>query len=400
MSAGIVTLSFNPSRQALVSCAYAGVTALMYGSPGVGKTTLVGSLKRAMRFARSLGIPVHKLSVRSATAEEARSADAERPVHTLIASTCDSTDIGGIIVVVDGRPLRFPLAPIMACVENPGILFLDEFTTVPPSVQAPLLRLILDYVAGEFQLHPQSWICAAANDPDECPGGQVLSAATVNRLCIWKLEPTVDEVRAFMRGQAEDPVFDIPDVAELDALCAQEMLAYEATMAVEPRLWSASPPPASRDAGAPWASSRSIVRGIRAYCASVLIGADREVQHAVFAGCTGEDAATTYLALRDMRGKLPTPEAIKLDPEHAPMPEGDQNLRYAMIGVLGMAAAQDTWATWIYANRATDPDFRQIVARNLLTSYPIGKETGDKARATKGAQARQKMYAEAHKNMR
>ncbi|MFN4033681.1 MAG: ATP-binding protein, partial [Fimbriimonadales bacterium] len=95
---------------------YRGIPALVWGAPGTGKSTFVESLARE-----------------------------DYPVVTVIASLHDPTDFNGLPVLHDGR-VRFAPPEWAFIFETPkqGVLFLDELTTAPPTVQAALLRLVLE----------------------------------------------------------------------------------------------------------------------------------------------------------------------------------------------------------------------------------------------------------------
>lgn len=370
---GVITLNFNKSRQAVVACAYAKVAPLIWGSPGIGKTTLVESLTGRLFFKR----PEGRWSP---------------PVATLIGSTLDPTDIGGPIVILNGEAKRVPLSVVKQLAESPGILFLDEITTPSPAVQAAMLRLILQMVAGETCLHPDCFIAGAANFVEETSGGLPLAAATVNRFCQWEMVPEHEEVEAYMESRAEDPSFEIPDKAVLEEALKEERLVYSAVMRVEGQLFQVSPLPASLDGGAPWPSSRSIERGLRCYVAARILGFGLDVQYAVLAGCIGQDAAVAYRALAEARAVLPSVDQIVADPYKAPIYENEQNHRYALMSVLALAARRDTCATLIYANRITDVDFRVILGRHVLQWCPMGQEVGDKSRMKAADQARQSLF--------
>ena len=61
------------------------------------------------------------------------------------------------------------------------LLFLDEFATASPQVQAALLRVVHERVVGDLQLPSNVAVIAAANPPSMSPGGSDLTAPTVNR---------------------------------------------------------------------------------------------------------------------------------------------------------------------------------------------------------------------------
>jgi GTPase SAR1 family protein len=141
---------------------YWGVPVLVWGMPGTGKSTFIESLQRD-------GFPV----------------------YTMIASLHDPTDFNGLPVLHDGR-MRFAPPDWVYLFEEhgQGILFLDELTTAPPTVQAALLRLVLERKVGAHSLPAGVRIVAAANPPDIAASGWELSPPLANRFVHlnWQLD--------------------------------------------------------------------------------------------------------------------------------------------------------------------------------------------------------------------
>ncbi len=161
-----------------------GVPALVWGGPGTGKSTFVESLARD-------GFPV----------------------LTMIASLHDPTDFNGLPTLRDGRMHFAPPDWVYAFEESQqGILFLDELTTAPPTVQAALLRLVLERKVGMHSLPPKVRILAAANPPDIAASGWELSTPLANRFVHihWDLEN-----ETYLH--ALDEGFENPELYKVDA---------------------------------------------------------------------------------------------------------------------------------------------------------------------------------------
>lgn len=358
-----MTLSFEKTEKALLACIQSQVTMVIVGPPGVGKTSLV----------RAVG------------------EKAKLPVHDLLASNCDAVDIAGLPYVADGVLKRALLKQIKACVDAPGILFLDELTAVPPSVQGPLMRVLLEGVAGDHKLHPGSCVVGAANRPEECPGGIELSAASINRVIKFNdFLPTLDEIRAF---------FD--QVGQIGTRLREECVDFAATLAANVDLLDMSPPRASIDAGAPFASPRAWERGLRAYasyCDAHDVGFnvgkdDDDIGYALLSGAVGEAKAVAFFGVRKMRKFLPSIDEILNDPQKAKVPE-QKDRQIAAVGLLARVADKDIWASWLYAERL-QPEISAACLRVLMSRQDTGKtkwfQEGKKAQVNALARIRREM---------
>lgn len=157
-----------PTLTEMVSLAIQTHTpAILWGPPGVGKTSVVAAVSQALS--------IHQ--------------------ETIISSLRDPTDFGGLPYIhegavhlaspawakrlhaigneaLSGPPIKHRLA---------GLAFFDEITSTPPAVQAALLRVVLEGVVGDTQLPPNIAMLAAANPPDQAAGGWDLALPLMNR---------------------------------------------------------------------------------------------------------------------------------------------------------------------------------------------------------------------------
>lgn len=167
-----------------------GIPVLLWGPPGVGKSSFLESLDRP-----------------------------DFPVLTLIASIHDPTDFSGLPVHENGH-VRYAVPEWVQQFkeEGDGLLFLDELTTAPPSVQAALLRVVLERKVGFHPLPAGVRIVAAANPPDLMVGGWDLSPPLRNRFVHlqWDL-PTKVYIEALANGfaTAQLPEIDSEEHAQI-----------------------------------------------------------------------------------------------------------------------------------------------------------------------------------------
>jgi hypothetical protein len=264
-----------------------------------------------------------------------------------------------------------------AC-DEPCLLFLDEVSTAPPPVQAAFLRILHDRVVGDTPLHPGTRIVAACNPPEMSPNGFELTAPFVGRFAIWDFEPTLDEVRKFFAALGNET-----DDERLSTVA----LEWVATSEAEPRLIQIQPPAAALQTGAKWASPRDVERALRLE-AALPADVSPDIQWAAWAGCVGEDAAQTYLAIRKLRGKLPTVSEVASDPLTALVPEHQYQI--GALGLLANVATRDLWAAWAYAARL-DEEIASAAGRALMRRKQPAKQPekwtklGGQARARYGS---------------
>lgn len=138
----------------------ANVPVLLMGAPGTAKTATI----------------------------EALAAQRGAYLEVVIASAQDPTTILGIPMPTEDRKYTEPTMPGWARRINaahadgkPTILFLDELTTVPPSVAGPLLGIVQSKRADGWTLPAETRIVAAANPPDLAVGGWSIEPAMANR---------------------------------------------------------------------------------------------------------------------------------------------------------------------------------------------------------------------------
>jgi len=140
---------------------------MLWGPPGVGKSQMVAQV------AEHHGMPVIDIRL----------------------SQMEPSDLRGIPFRVDGHvewavPVMLPDAERHG---SQGILFLDEITSVPPSVSAAAYQLILDRRLGAYEI-PSGWaIFAAGNRQGDRGVTYTMPAPLANRFSHFEVDINLDD---------------------------------------------------------------------------------------------------------------------------------------------------------------------------------------------------------------
>jgi AAA domain (dynein-related subfamily) len=333
----------------------ARVPALLWGSPGTGKSSVVRAVADALHW----------------------------PCQVVIASIREPSDFAGLPVVVDGG-VRFapPSWATELAAAGRGVLFLDEISTAPPAVQAALLRVVLERTVGDLVLPPDVVVVAAANPPEQAADGWDLSAPLANRFCHldWTVEAT--EVALGLTAGFPPPVTPRPGPAWASArVRARSDIA--AFLLLRPTLVSV-PPVERSQAGRAWPSPRTWEMAATLLAAARGSGAGPEVLAALLVGCVGNGAGIELVTwLTDL--DLPDPELLLADPASFQLPERGDQVYAALTAVAAAVAANPSPPRWAAAWEVlglaarTVPDVAALAARMLVRCRPEGAATPTQA---------------------
>ena len=235
-------------------------------------------------------------------------------VTTLIASIHDPTDFSGL-PVLDRGAVRYAVPEwVDAFADYPaGILFLDELSTAPPSVQSALLRVVFERRVGFQDLPAGVRIVAAANPPDLMVGGWELSPPLRNRFVHLQWDIPEDlYIRSLTQGWQTGSLPEI-DPAEHRRRLPDWKLQIGAFLRLRPNSLHSSP----EDNPYGFASPRSWDFAAALLCSCDLLGyrlgsGTAQTQTVVLnllSGCLGEATAIPLLEyLTNLR--LPDPRAV------------------------------------------------------------------------------------------
>jgi MoxR-like ATPase len=182
-----------------------GLPVLLWGAPGVGKTSRLGKLAKGLGYKymnKSGQIVPGAITVLASIRAAADFLGIPIPGATLEVN-------GQEIKVLSFAPPDWAIsASVAARGGRPGaqgspraLVFFDEFTTAPPDVQASMLRVIHERIVGDFPLPPNVAVLAAANPPAMSPGGTNLSSPVANRFIhLYWTPPSPEQWAAWVSG--------------------------------------------------------------------------------------------------------------------------------------------------------------------------------------------------------
>lgn len=336
----------DPQLTALALAVAADVPVLLWGEPGIGKTSAITQLADSL----------------------------DLPLTTVIASVHEPSDFNGLPVVgEDPARLGVPMAPpdwaVRLVAEGRGLLFLDELSTAPPAVQAALLRVVLERRVGALELPDGVRVVAAANPRSSAADGWELSAPLANRFVHL---PWYHEHDVVVRGlggtwpTAILPRLEPDRLADAVALARRVVCTF---LDARPALVHQVPTTETKRGGA-WPSPRSWETTVRLVAFATAAGVERDVLAQLVRGAVGDGPGFELMTAID-RLDLPDPEDLLADPESAELPErGD--LRQAALDAVVLAVkarpSQERWcAGWAVLVRALETGAPDLLVTPVMT---------------------------------
>lgn len=318
---GTTSASLNSHHvlDALAIAVQVGQPVLLWGGPGEGKSALVESV------AAQLG----------------------RPCEVVVGSIREASDFAGLPIRVDDSVTFAPPRWATRCVEAPhSVVFLDELTTASPSVQAAMLRVVLEREVGDLRLPSTVSFVAAANPPELSAGGDDLSAPLANRFCHlhWESDVAAWSV-GMLRGWVPRPAPVVP-VAR-SAFEDRWRATVVAFVTARPAVLRQIPNDVVGQ-GKAWASPRTWDRTHRLAAAADAAGASPEALRLLIAGLVGQGPAIELLRFADAMD-LPLPDALLADPGLLPTGARVDLLLAALAGVATAVAGDPTPERWAAA---------------------------------------------------
>ncbi len=271
-------------------------------------------------------------------------------IEILIASAQDPTTILGIPMPTEDRKYTEPTIPGWARRINaahdagqPTILFLDELTTVPPSVAAPLLGIVQSRRADGWTIPADTRIVAAANPPDLAVGGWALDPAMANR---WVHIDWPAPHAEWIAWAATQPSPALRLIGEYIAAVPMELLRVPTDIRMRSGAW---PSPRS------WTNAAALI--------------DATNDHSMASLAVGHAAAATFTAWAASRD-VPTVQAML---DGADLPERHDAFVTAVHNLADAVTADtaDRTIAILTVAVAIDPAVVAIATRNLASSGHI-----------------------------
>jgi hypothetical protein len=297
----------------------AGRTGMIWGPPGIGKSSVFRAAAESMRKRLGLTGPVLERHEVYPYIQAGGDINQAFGMFDLRLSQSDPVDIGGLPREnkLNGTMERLvpDWFPSTRRTDLPkfGILLLDELPSAPPSVQNAAYQITLDGVIGDQKMK-EGWGCFGAGNR-LTDGGQFfkMANALANRMVHLDVESSLDSwldwainagmehsLVAFMQFKP-----DLLNTYEAHVKAKGKGLAF----ATE-RAWEAV--------------NDSIVNNP---------GLDDVSLQAILTGTVGEGNAAEYLAFRQTWTRMPSVQQIFIDPMSAALPE-DAATQYAVCTAL------------------------------------------------------------------
>jgi hypothetical protein len=278
-----------------------GLPVLFEGKPGVGKSAVI----------------------------EKTSAQLGLYCKTLIASIREPSDFGGLPVPVEVGNKRYMeyLSPGWASDveiegDSRGLIFLDEISTSPPSVQAALLRLILDGALGDYKFPNGVRFMAASNAVSDAAGGWDLAPPLANRFghvgwdtpevdqwCGWLIGSHAEEGNISPEESQNAEQIENAIMEQWPAAFAKAKGLIAGFIKAKPGNLFAMPDMGSQNRSKAWPSPRSWAMATRVIAGAAVHRASELLTDELIAAFVGAGAASELITYK-RNFDLPDPEDI------------------------------------------------------------------------------------------
>lgn len=313
------------TKEAIQVAIQANVPILIWGPPGMGKTSYIQQL--------------------------ADEYDAH--LETVIASLRDPTDFGGLPIKDESKRSGVSLAPPAWAIRaaeafeagEDSWVFLDEITTAAPASQSALLRVIHERVVGDLPLPFGVRMVAAANPPEQAAGGWDLAPPVANRFCHYQWTTSATEWADGM-VQGFPPARKIRVTDSYTELVPKHRSIIASFVKNSSQYLLAIPKGSGggiddAKAGGAWPSPRSWDMAATLLAACENAGGGAELRNTLVQGCIGDGTAGVFLTwLKEQ--DLPDPELLLRDPSQYTVPDRADKIYTVVTAVVGAMIGKPT----------------------------------------------------------
>lgn len=227
---------------------------------------------------------------------------------------------------------------------NGWLIFLDEFSNAPMSVQAAAYRLVLDRQVGQHNLHKNVAIIAAGNLETDNAAAMPMSTALVSRFAIFEVEINKDDWIEWATGAGID---------------------YRITSYINFRpdhLYNFIPSAAEQ----PYASPRTWEMLDRVLKKTP----DFNKQHSpILNALIGEGVASEYLTFLELQKELPTFQQVIDNPENVKLGD-DLSIRWALMGMVSHNVTESSLEAVIKFIKRFSDDLQVVAMREIIQRHP------------------------------
>lgn len=193
-----------------------------------------------------------------------------------------------------------------------GILFVDEGSTAPPSVQAAMLSMVLERKIGSTPIAPRVRILSAANPPEHAVGGYPYEPAFANRMGhVYVADPPPEQWWDYL---VKDNVEHTVAIDNLEATlianwpnsrpyAVSSVIGYTKANIDKIRQ---QPEKGHPQGSFGWASMRTWDMASKAIATAHALSFDEEIEQMLVAACVGEGVGIEWAAWK-AAADLPTP---------------------------------------------------------------------------------------------
>ena len=148
-------------------------------------------------------------------------------------------DLRGIPVANADKTAAIWLKPYIfnmnGSVDHVNILFLDELTAAPMSIQAAAYQLVLDRQLGEHQLPKNTFVIAAGNGPKDGAVSNPMPSALKNRFIHYKIEENYTAWKTWAEDKIHPRILDF--LERFPHEFSASSLHNDSNIVITPRSW-------------------------------------------------------------------------------------------------------------------------------------------------------------------